>query len=61
LVGGEPIVLLATFPELARCGPEHLSHRPVELAKAAEPSGEGHLRDRQVGVVEQAPGEVRTT
>jgi hypothetical protein len=39
--------------------PEDLPHRAVELAKAAEPGREGHLGDRQVGVVQQAPGEMR--
>lgn len=60
-IGGEPIVPPVTCPEFARCRPECLSHRPIELAEAAEPGGEGHLRDRQVRVGEHAPGEVRTT
>jgi hypothetical protein len=34
-------------------------HGPVELPQAAEPGGERDIRNREVGVVEESPGEVR--
>jgi len=45
--------------QVGRRRAEHLAHGSVELAQAAESGGEGDVQDCEVGVVEQAPGEVR--
>jgi hypothetical protein len=45
--------------QVGRRRAEHLPHGPVELAPAAEPSGESDVGDGEVGVVEEPPGEVR--
>jgi hypothetical protein len=41
--------------------PEHLAHRPVELPQAAEARCERDVGRGEVGVVQQAAGEVRAT
>ena len=57
-VGDEPVGLAAPRAQLARRLPEDLLAGPVELAQAAEAGREGDLGDGEVGVVEQAAGEM---
>ena len=45
--------------QVGRRRAEHLPHGPVELAQAAESGGESDVQDCEVGVVEEAPGEMR--
>ena len=58
-VDHEPVGHAALGPQLARRELEHVLHDAVHLADAVETGGGRDLRHRQVGVVEQAPGEVR--
>jgi len=60
-IGGEPVGPPTAIAQFCGRGPEHLAHLAVELAQAPEPGGERHLRDRQVGVVQEPASEVGTT
>ena len=58
-VGDQTVGFPAPRAKLARRLPEDLATRAVELAQAAEARGVGDLGDREIGVVEQPPREVR--
>jgi hypothetical protein len=58
-VGDEPVSAVPAVAELGRRRAEHLPHGPVELPQTPEPGGEGDVEDREVGVVQEATGEVR--
>jgi hypothetical protein len=59
-VGDQAVRSPTPGAKLARRLAEDLAARPVELPQAAEARGVGDLDDREVGVVEQPTGEVRT-
>ena len=58
-VDHEPVGHAALGAQLGGRELEHLVHDPVHLPDAVEAGGGRDLRHRQVGVVEQAAGEVR--
>ena len=58
-VGHQSVGRTPPGAELARGGTEDVGDGPVELAEAAEARGERDLRDGEIGVIEQPPGEVR--
>ena len=58
-VGHEPIAPAPAGAQLGGRGAEDLLAGPVELAQAAEPARPGDVGDREIGVVEEPPGEVR--
>ena len=45
-------------PQLLRGEPEDVLHHPVELTDAVEPGRGADVREREIGVVEQTPGEM---
>jgi len=59
-VGGEPVGAAPPVPQVGGRLAEHLPHRAVELAQAAEAGREGDVQDGEVGVVEQPASEMRS-
>jgi hypothetical protein len=57
-VGDQPVALATASPELVRRGAEQVTARSIQLPHASEARREGDLGDREVGIIQQPPGEV---
>ena len=60
-VGNEHVAAAALSPQLGRRETEDAFHDPAHLPHAAKPGRSGDDGHRKVGLVEQAPGEVRAS